>query len=53
MANSAKFLLIGSIEAYSGKSGTILGLGRQLQEGGFAIAYGKPIGTDVEEDTEE
>ena len=52
MANSAKFLLIGSIEAYSGKSGTILGLGRQLQEGGFAIAYGKPIGTDVEEDTE-
>ncbi len=45
MANSAKILLIGSIEPYSGKSGTILGLGRQLQERGLAIAYGKPMGT--------
>ena len=47
MANSPKFLLVGSIESYSGKSGTILGLGRQLQEAGFAIAYGKPVGTDL------
>ncbi|MEB3310109.1 MAG: phosphotransacetylase family protein [Snowella sp.] len=50
MANSAKILLIGSIEPYSGKSGTILGLGRQLQERGFAIAYGKPIGTATNDD---
>ena len=44
MANSAQCLLIGSIEAYSGKSGTILGLAQQLQREGLAIAYGKPIG---------
>ena len=53
MANLCKFLLMGSIESYSGKSGTILGLGRQLQEAGFAIAYGKPIGTDLSEDIQE
>lgn len=51
MANSAKILLIGSIEPYSGKSGTILGLGRQLQERGLAIAYGKPIGTPTNDNS--
>ena len=39
MANSAQCLLIGSIEAYSGKSGTILGLAQQLQREGLAIAH--------------
>ncbi len=51
MTHSPKFLLIGSIEAYSGKSGTILGLGRQLQERGYAIAYAKPIGTDLNDNS--
>ena len=45
MANSAKFLLIGSMEAYSGKTGIILGLAHQLQQRGLAVAYGKPLGT--------
>jgi hypothetical protein len=42
---SAKYLLIGSPEAYSGKSAIILGLAHQLQAKGLDIAYGKPIGT--------
>ncbi|ACK71750.1 DRTGG domain protein [Gloeothece citriformis PCC 7424] len=45
MAQSAKCLLIGSVEAYSGKSGTILGLAHQLQQQGRVVAYGKPLGT--------
>lgn len=45
MANPAKSLLIGSLEAYSGKTGIILGLARQLQARGLAVAYGKPLGT--------
>ncbi len=41
----AKYLLIGSVEPYSGKTGTILGLAPLLQDRGLALAYGKPIGT--------
>jgi BioD-like phosphotransacetylase family protein len=41
---SAKYLLIGSTEAYSGKSATILGLSHQLQQKGLDISYGKPLG---------
>jgi hypothetical protein len=44
MAKSAKYLLIGSTEAYSGKSATVLGLSHQLQEKGLDIVYGKPLG---------
>ncbi|WP_013324602.1 phosphotransacetylase family protein [Gloeothece verrucosa] len=44
MAN-AKCLLIGSVEAYSGKSGTILGIAHQLQQRGQLVAYGKILGT--------
>lgn len=42
---SAKHLLIGSIEAYSGKSATVLGLALQMRDQGLDIAYAKPIGT--------
>lgn len=42
---SFKYLLIGSIETYSGKSATILGLSNQLKQKGLDIAYGKPLGT--------
>jgi uncharacterized protein len=42
---SAKYLLVGSIEAYSGKSATILGIAQQLQTQGLKIGYGKPLGT--------
>jgi BioD-like phosphotransacetylase family protein len=41
---STKYLLIGSTEAYSGKSATVLGLCHQLQQKGLDIAYGKPLG---------
>ncbi|MEL6779345.1 MAG: phosphotransacetylase family protein [Cyanobacteria bacterium J06597_16] len=42
---SSKHLLIGSIESFSGKSATVLGLALQLRSQGFDIAYAKPIGT--------
>lgn len=43
MSKSAKHLLIGSLEAYSGKSATILGIAHQLKARGLDIAYGKPL----------
>ena len=43
MPKSAKHLLIGSLEAYSGKSATILGIAHQLKARGLDVAYGKPI----------
>ncbi len=49
MPTSAKYLLIGSTEAYSGKSATILGLSHQLQKKGLDIAYGKPVGSNFDE----
>ncbi|WP_414549415.1 phosphotransacetylase family protein [Anabaena sp. CCY 0017] len=45
MPKSAKCLLIGSTETYSGKSATVLGLSHQLQQKGLDIAYSKPLGT--------
>ena len=44
MRKSAEYLLIGSTEAYTGKSATVLGLSHQLQQRGMDIAYGKPLG---------
>ncbi|MBR8835147.1 MAG: phosphotransacetylase family protein [Stigonema ocellatum SAG 48.90 = DSM 106950] len=49
MAKSAKYLLIGSTQAYSGKSATVLGLSHQLQQKGLDITYGKPLGTCLSE----
>ncbi|MBW4610014.1 MAG: phosphotransacetylase family protein [Hassallia sp. WJT32-NPBG1] len=49
MPKSAKYLLIGSTESYSGKSATVLGLSYQLQQKGLDIAYGKPLGTSLSE----
>ena len=45
MAKSAQYLLVGSTEAYSGKSTTIVGLTHQLTRQGINVAYGKPLGT--------
>ncbi|MGD2182672.1 phosphotransacetylase family protein [Lusitaniella coriacea] len=42
----AKYLLVGSTAAYSGKSAAILGMTHQLQEKGVVVAYSKPLGTD-------
>jgi uncharacterized protein len=57
---SPKYLLVGSTEAYSGKSAIVLGVANQLREKGLDIAYGKPLGTwwsesqasDVDEDAQ-
>jgi BioD-like phosphotransacetylase family protein len=49
VATSTKYLLIGSIEAYSGKSGTILGIAHQLQEKGFLVGYSKFLGTCLQQ----
>ncbi|MEB3291036.1 MAG: phosphotransacetylase family protein [Leptolyngbya sp.] len=46
---SSKRLFIGSTEAYSGKSAAILGIGLQLQTMGVDIAFGKPLGSAVNE----
>ncbi|MGV0028099.1 phosphotransacetylase family protein [Phormidesmis priestleyi] len=43
MPKSPRYLLIGSLEAYSGKSATILGIAHQLKAKGLDIAYGKPL----------
>lgn len=53
MAKSAKYLLIGSTEAYSGKSATIIGVAHQLQAKGLNIAYSKPLGTCLSTDQPE
>jgi uncharacterized protein len=45
MTSAVRNLLIGSTEAYSGKSAVILGIAYQLQEAGLDIAYGKYLGT--------
>lgn len=49
MPKFAKCLLIGSTEAYSGKSATVLGLSSQLRAKGIDIAYGKPLGNYYDE----
>ena len=49
MAQSTKRLLVGSIEAYSGKSTVILGILSQLAQQGLDSAYGKPLGNSAED----
>lgn len=43
MPKSAKHLLIGSTEAHSGKSTTLIAVGSRLQALGFQIGWGKPL----------
>ncbi len=50
---SSKHLLIGSIESYSGKSATVLGLAMQMRSQGLDVAYAKPIGTCPSESANE
>ncbi len=49
MAQSAKHLFVGSVEAYSGKSTVILGILSQLAKRGLDLAYGKPLGSSAED----
>lgn len=53
MPKSAKYLLIGSTETYSGKSTTIIGLSDQLKQKGLDISYGKPLGNSLGENKTE
>lgn len=39
------YLLVASSGAYTGKSATILGIAHQLQQKGYQLGYGKPLGT--------
>jgi hypothetical protein len=45
--SSAKRLIIGSTESYSGKSAVLLGIGLQLQGLGMDLGFGKPIGNSI------
>ena len=49
MAKSAKYLLVASTEAYSGKSATILGLSHLSLNKDISIGYGQPLATDYQE----
>ena len=51
MAKSAKYLLVASTEAHSGKSSTILGLNHLSLGQQISIAYGKPLETDISNDS--
>lgn len=44
MAKSAKSLVIASVEAFSGKSASILGVAYLLQNQGLTLSYSKPVG---------
>jgi len=44
VAKTAKSLIIASVEAYSGKSATILGAAHQFQKKGLTLSYTKPVG---------
>lgn len=43
MPNTAKHLIIGSTEAFSGKSTLSVAIGSQLQAMGFQVGWGKPL----------
>lgn len=47
MVGSAKYLIVGSTKAYSGKSATVLGVAFQAQKAGLTLAYGKPLSSEI------
>lgn len=49
MDESAKYILIGSTEPYTGKSAIALGMAHLFKTKGLNIIYGKPLGTDFSE----
>jgi uncharacterized protein len=50
---SFKHVLVGSVQSYSGKSATILGVAHQLKQQGLDVSYGKPLGTCQSESPED
>ncbi|MEB3240005.1 MAG: phosphotransacetylase family protein [Cyanobacteriota bacterium] len=53
MGHPSVTLLLGSCEAFSGKSALVMGLARQLRSRGVPIRYGKPLATSLEEARDE
>jgi BioD-like phosphotransacetylase family protein len=53
VAKTAKSLIIASVEAYSGKSATILGLAHQLQNKQLTLSYSKPVGSYLHQENAE
>jgi hypothetical protein len=51
VAKAAKYLLIASTQAYSGKSAITLGITSQLSNQGISVGYGKPLGTCLNQDS--
>ena len=49
MTGVTQYLLVGSLESYSGKSATVLGIAGQLKARGVDLAYGKPLATHPSE----
>ena len=47
-AQPSPALLLGSCEAFSGKSAVVLGIARQLLQRGVPVRFGKPLATSVE-----
>ncbi len=47
MPKYSRYLLVGSLEANTGKSATVLGLASQLRSKGLPIVYGKPLGNSI------
>lgn len=50
MVKKPSYLLIASSTAYTGKSATIIGIAHQLQQKGYKLGYGKPVGTYFQPD---
>lgn len=50
MARTARYLLVASLEAFSGKSATAIGIASGLQKRGVSIGYGKPLGHYLHQD---
>ncbi len=52
MVQPAKYLMIGSLEPCSGKTGVILGITSQLKAINISVSYAKPVGSCFDEEND-
>ncbi len=52
MVQPAKYLMIGSLEPCSGKTGVILGITSQLKARNISVSYAKPVGSCFDEEND-
>ena len=52
MVQPAKYLIIGSLEPCSGKTGVILGITSQLKARNISVSYAKPVGSCFDEEND-